>query len=393
MSTTGPPTLEIARGTDSRRKPRLLVVGPLPPQIGGVETMTQTILESRAFDDFELAHCDISKGRPKSTQGQFDAANAAWALRHFARMTRAVDRFRPDIVYVPVSGTWSGVLRDLTLGWLARRHGARVIAHQHAGGIHRVLAVDGLPRRIVRAGFDQFDRLLVLGERWRSLFVEYGVRAPVEVVPSTFRREVFERGGACLRPTDHAAPFHGLFVGQFGRGKGTLDLLEALHRCRAGGTDLRLVIVGPPQQPHDEREAHELRRERGLDEVVEFTGPLLGEALYDRFCHADLLLLPSYNEGLPVVLYEAGAFGVAVITTPVGAVTDLITDEQNGLLVAPGDVDGLAAALTRLASHPDERRRLGGQLRSDVAAYHPDRVCERIAAQVRATLAGPVRAP
>lgn len=373
------------------RRPRLLVVGPLPPPIGGVETVTQALLESTALAGFEVAHCDITKGRPKSTQGQFDAGNAVWALRHFGRMLGAVIRFDPDLVYLPVSGSWSGVLRDLALGWIARRRGARLLGHQHAGGIHDVLAREGIARRIVHAGFGQFDRLLVLGERWRPLFEGF-LRVPVAVVPSTFRREVMERGAAFERPAHHAGPVRALFVGQFGRGKGTLDLLEALARVRADGHDVRLAIVGPAQQPRDEAEVLERRAALGLDDVAELTGPLLGDALYARFREADVFVLPSYNEGLPVVLYEAGAFGLPAIATPVGAVTDLVRDGENGVIVPPGDVAAIAAAITALATDAEARARLGARLRSDVLAFHPDRICERIAAHARETLAAAPRA-
>jgi glycosyltransferase involved in cell wall biosynthesis len=158
------------------------------------------------------------------------------------------------------------------------------------------------------------------------------------------------------------------------------------------GLDVRLTIVGPPQQPHDEEATLASRALYDLEQAVELTGPLLGESLYERFRSADLFVLPSYNEGLPVVLYEAGAFELPVITTPVGAIPDLMVHEVNGLLVKPGDVEALAAAITRLAADPALRRSLAARLRADVEAFHPDRICERIAGHARATLAAPARA-
>ncbi|MBI5710378.1 MAG: glycosyltransferase family 4 protein [Candidatus Eisenbacteria bacterium] len=371
------------------RRPRLLVVGPLPPPIGGVETVTQAVLESDAFRDFEVAHCDITKGRPKATQGRFDAGNFAWAARHFARMARATLSFRPDVVYLPVAGNFSAVLRDLALGWIGRRTGARTVAHQHAGRIERVLEKRGAARAVVRAGFRQFDRLLVLGEHWRPLFEGYGVTAPIAVVPSTFRREVFERAQDFRRPDKRSGPIEGLFVGQHGRLKGTLDLLRAIAALRARGTAFRMTFVGPAQRAGDEQAVMALRRELALEDVTEFTGLLLGDALYQRFRRADLFVLPSHAEGLPVVLYEAGVFEMPAITTPVGAIPDLIRHEVNGLLVEPGNVEQLAAAIGRLVTGHDERIRLGARLRQDVLEFHPDRICGRIAENVRATLAAP----
>jgi len=97
--------------------------------------------------------------------------------------------------------------------------------------------------------------------------------------------------------------------------------------------------------------------------------------------------LPSYNEGIPAVLYEAGAFGLPVVTTPVGAISSLVRDGENGFLVTPGDVDALGASLRRLVTDRALRERLGDRLRSDVAAFHPDRAAARIVAATRELLA------
>src|SRR5262249_40846628 len=152
--------------------------------------------ESSAFSAFQLTHCDTTKGRPKQTQGRFDLGNTQWALRHFARMAAAVARDRPQVVYLPVAGTWSGFLRDMVLAWIARRSGARVVGHVHGSDFHLVLERRGVSARLVRAGLDQFDRLLVLGERWKRLIDGHGLRGECVIVPSTLRREVLERGAS-----------------------------------------------------------------------------------------------------------------------------------------------------------------------------------------------------
>jgi glycosyltransferase involved in cell wall biosynthesis len=368
-------------------RPRLLVVGPLPPPIGGVETFTQAILESNAFTEFEVAHCDTTKGRPKETQGRFDLGNAVWALRHFARLELAVARFHPDVVYIPIAGTWSGVLRDLALGWIAHRSGARVIGHQHAGDIPDVLTRRGRDERIVRAGFAQYHRLLVLGERWRTMLREYGLEQPIDVCPSTYRREVWERGAAARPVPDAGGAFRILYVGQVGRNKGVHDLLDAVRRLADQGVAVTCTLVGPSQLPGETELAAKRVADLGLESHVCFTGPLTGEALHRAYEAADVLALPSYKEGIPAVLYEAGAFGLPVVTTPVGAIPDLIRSDENGLLVSPGDVDALTEALRTLARDPGRRARLGGRLRQDVEAYHPDRIGARVADAVRAELA------
>ncbi len=378
----------------SLRRTRVLIVGPLPPPVGGVETVTQAILESDAFREFQVAHFDLRKGRPKQTQGKFDFGNFRWALRHFARMRAAVARAQPDVVYLPIAGMWSGFLRDMVLAYLARRRGARLVGHVHGSDFHLILARRGFSERIVRAGLAQFDVLLVLGERWKQLVEKYGVRGRVAIVPSTFRREVFERGAAFARPAvddeEDASPtraVQGLFVGQVGRRKGAFDLLAAMKRCLDMRLPFRMTFVGPPELEGEWGQLLELRGRLGIESVTEFTGPLEGEALYDRFRSGDVFVMPSYTEGLPVVFFEAGAFEMPVIATPVGAIPDLVVDGRNGLLVEPGKVEALVQAIVRAVRQPVERREMGRRLRGDIVAFHPGRVCARIAEEVRASLA------
>jgi len=368
------------------RKPRLLIVGPLPPPIGGVETFTQAMLESPEFAPFELAHCDTTKGRAKAFQGRFDAANLAWAFEHWARLVRVTSRFHPDVIYVPVAGTLSGVLRDLVLAAIARRAGALVLGHQHAGDIRDVLARRGVVGRLVRLGFAQFDAMLVLGEPWRRMFESYGLRCPIAICPSTLLREVFDRGAAFTREPRREPPARILYVGQVGRRKGVLDLLEAVARLRREGLAVELTVVGPEKLSGELEEARARAAALGLDSKARFTGALTGEALYAHYRDHDLLALPSYNEGIPAVLYEAGAFGLPVVTTPVGAIESLVRDGANGFLVKPGDVDALTDRLRRLATDHDLRARLGDRLRADVASYHPDRAAARVVTAVRELL-------
>jgi len=370
----------------SSRRPRLLVVGPLPPPVGGVETVTQAILESGAFRDFQLAHCDSANGRLARAQDhdRFDAGDVISALRPLARMRAAVARVRPDVAYLPVAGTWPGFLRDMALAWIARRSGARVIGHVHDSDFHLILERTGPSARWVRAGLDQLDCLLVPGEPAKRLVEAFGIRGRCAVVPSTFRREVSERGASFRRGAPRPWSVEGLFLGREGPVEGVSDLLAAVKRCKDMEVPFRLTLVGPDDIEGQWSGLLETRRQLGLEDVTEITGPLQGEALYDRFRIAEVFVMPSDTEDL-MGFYEAGAFEMPVITT-VGSIPELIVDGRNGLLVEPGRVEQIVQAIVRLVRNPEERAAMGRQLKQDIAAFHPDRVCARIADEVRTTL-------
>lgn len=140
-----------------------------------------------------------------------------------------------------------------------------------------------------------------------------------------------------------------LFAGRFARQKGLPDLLDAwatlpdLHRAK-------LVLVGSP----------------AADDP---TGPIVGsdhvivrdwtDDLQQYYWAADVLVLPSYAEGMSNTLLEAMCCGLPVIATTVGASTEMIRPESDGFLIEPGDRPGLAKVLTRLIEDPDLRARVG----------------------------------
>ncbi len=144
-----------------------------------------------------------------------------------------------------------------------------------------------------------------------------------------------------------------LFVGGDFERKGGFVLLEALRRLRDAGVAIELDVVTRDEVPAQEgvKVHHGLRPS---------SPPLI--ALYDR---ADVFCLPTMGDCLPMVLSEAGAAGLPLVATDVGAIREIVRDGETGLLVPVDDAGALAIALQRLADEPDTRRRMGeaaGQL-------------------------------
>ncbi len=100
---------------------------------------------------------------------------------------------------------------------------------------------------------------------------------------------------------------------------------------------------------------------------VDVPGWLNSAAADNLLRRTDILVLPSFAENLPMVILEAFAHGVPVVSTPVGAIAEVIDDGRNGLLVPAGDVAALAGALKKLLDNPELRRSLGQAARRDHA--------------------------
>jgi len=175
-------------------------------------------------------------------------------------------------------------------------------------------------------------------------------------------------------------------VGWIGRMTGvkrTDDVLRAFRRLRDRGVDACLCMIGDgPDRPAVERRAHEL----GLMRDTFFLG--YQEEVAPFYAAFDAMILPSINEGTPVSAIEALAAGRPVVATRVGGVPDVIREGEDGFLVEPGDVDGLAERLARLAADPELRARLGAAGRARVIPrYSVERLVDDIDLLYRSLLA------
>jgi glycosyltransferase involved in cell wall biosynthesis len=151
-------------------------------------------------------------------------------------------------------------------------------------------------------------------------------------------------------------------------------LLQALARVRAAGIDACLTVVGDgPLRGRFEALAGEL----GVATMVEWTGALGQDRLPACYAKADVFCLPSFAEGIPIVLMEAMVAGLPVVTTRITGIPELVHDGVCGLLVTPSRVDELADAVIRLAGSPDLRERLGQAGREAVRARHDVRASGR----------------
>jgi len=157
-------------------------------------------------------------------------------------------------------------------------------------------------------------------------------------------------------------PFNILCVGRLTPAKGQRILIDACSALRAAGRNFKLIIVGAGP---DETALRAAVTHSGLDAYTEFTGALNQVEVRSRYAEANVFALPSFAEGVPVVLMEAMATGLPCISTRITGIPELIRDGEDGLLITPSDRDELTFALIRLMDDPSLRKRLAcsGRLR------------------------------
>ena len=145
-----------------------------------------------------------------------------------------------------------------------------------------------------------------------------------------------------------------LFSGTLYEGKGYRDLIRAFGKIAARYPDWKLVLAGNGEVELGK----EIAAQCGITDQCVFLGWVAGEDKDKAYRNASVLCLPSYAEGFPMAVLDAWAYGLPVITTPVGGIPDVALDGENMLLFTPGDVDGLAVQLERMISDEPLREKI-----------------------------------
>lgn len=145
-------------------------------------------------------------------------------------------------------------------------------------------------------------------------------------------------------------------VGRLVPAKGQHILLAALKHCLEKGRSVRLRFVGDGP---DRKNLEELAAKLGITDSVVFEGAVNQDRIRELYGRADVFALPSFAEGIPVVLMEAMAMEIPCVTTRITGIPELIRNRLDGLLVTPSDDEALADALIELMDDPELRLRLG----------------------------------
>ena len=338
----------------SQRK-GILIIGPSPDLFGGIAKYMNDLLNSSLSQDYNIHHLETGKKDSEAT-GLLSGLKRTWSqVKEFNRMIKQETNI--EIVHIHTASGLS-FWRYSVFIYLSKRARKKVLLHIHGAAFKEFFySANSIKKHLITRIIRKTDALVALSEHWRSFFAsivpdsrQYVVVNTVKIPDINMVEHVHSKG----KRKQTSILFFGLLV----KRKGLVELLKALPHLLERQC-LRLVVAGgfiPGEEElvEDLKSAAETYGDR-LDVKIDVPS----EEKDTLFLDADIFILPTHAEGLPIALLEAMSFGLPVVTTPVGAIPEVVKDGKNGFLMAPGDAVALTEKIIYLLDHPETRKNMG----------------------------------
>lgn len=274
---------------------------------------------------------------------------ASRILADYVRFAWVLSRGGFDIVHLNPSLGPKAVWRDAVFHVIAKATRKRTIVFMHGWDKDHEAKLRRRGLKLFRFAYFHADAFLVLAKEFETSLREMGYQGPVHVMTTTFDEQLLSKasGARTRKRTDE--PFDVLFLSRIERRKGILEALKAFAIIQAKYSNVRLTVAGSGGAVE---EALQYVKDHNI-RSVSFRGYLRGEQKAEAYSQAHCLLFPTFwGEGMPITVVEAMAFGLPVITRPVGALADFFENGRMGFVTGSLAPEDFARLVERLIEDP-----------------------------------------
>lgn len=316
-----------------KHNPKVLVVATSRKTRGGITSVVKAYENSTLWKQFHCKWIETHRDGGAFTK-------LAYLLKGFLLFLVNVPFY--GIVHIHTSEPPSALRKVLFMA-VSKLLGKKVIVHFHSFSVDTT--IKSKYQRVYRYLFGKADVVLVLSKYWQDeLCQTFGFKEDkVKVLYNPCTTEVSAKEFPKKKDI--------LYAGTVNARKGYADMIKAFAKVAYKHSDWRIVFAGNGEI----EEGRDLAKHLGIAQQTVFLGWVRGDDKDKAFKEASVFCLPSYAEGFPMGVLDAWAYGLPVITTPVGGIPDIAVDGKNCLLFNPGDVDKLAEQMDKMMDSDELR--------------------------------------
>ncbi|MBX2819504.1 MAG: glycosyltransferase [Rhodothermaceae bacterium] len=310
-------------------KPKVLLLGKLPPPYMGPAIATEIILNSALTKQYNVIHLDTNVHKTLGTLGTLSLKKVGQNVGIYFRFLSILLREKPDVVLIPISQATIGFFKDAVFILLASMLKSRVLIQLRGSNIKNWLAkASWFTRTFASLSLRKANGAIVLGEKLKHLFTDYLPTENIYVVPNGANYP-----GLQVQKRRAPAALRVLYLANLMPSKGIEDAILAIKELKDRKVQhVTLDVVGNWLDDDIRRTCLHLVRLHNLP--VRFHGPAIGKKKFRFFSEADLFVfVPRLPEGHPWVIVESLAVGLPIISTDQGAISESVIDGVNGFIV------------------------------------------------------------
>lgn len=272
------------------------------------------------------------------------------------------------IIHIHAASRGSFIRKSIVL-FLGKMFRKKVLFHMHSGGFKNFYDASGVFRFYISWIFYLSDKVICLSDDWLDYYANTFPRANTAILPNP----VDPAYNFLCKKSGY--PIHFLFLGKICIEKGLFDLLDFLqNNVHFLSNRMRLHIGG---NGDTDRLMHLIESSPFRDKII-YHGWVNNDSKIKLLSDCDVFILPSHFEGLPMSILEAMAYSKPIIATAVGGIPTLVSNDDNGWLIAPHTLDNLESALNSIFLHRDILLDYGHNSLVKSTKYHTQNVISRL---------------
>ncbi|MFR8989751.1 MAG: glycosyltransferase family 4 protein [Fusobacterium sp.] len=312
---------------------KVLIIGPSPfKSKGGMATVIQEMLESEVLNnEFDLEmHESYRDGNI--------FYRLLFSIYSFIKFVFIYKKY--DIFHIHMASYGSTFRKGLYINFLKEKN-KKIILHIH--GAEYLIFYNKLSEKKklkVKKIWEIADKIIVLSEQWKKDFFKIFKLENIIVINNGINIKKLKL--AISRTEEKQNNF--LLLGRLGKRKGAYDLIKAIEILKEEFLQVKLYMAGDGEI----EEIKKIVKDKKLKENIEIVGWADFNKKIELLREVSTIVLPSYNEGLPMTILEGMATGKFIISTNVGGIPEVVLNNENGIIIEPGDIQGLATAMKKV---------------------------------------------
>jgi len=334
----------------SVNKQNLLIIGSLPPPIGGATILFDTIMKTEVVKQFNTKLLNFHYSNTVSSHGKLSIFKVFRLVKYTTTLISVLIFTRIDLVFSAIQFNRIAFTKDILLASICKAFGKKIVGCVVGIGLEELYLKSGIIRKyIIQCGVSLFDTFIVPS---KELYLRYFPAdliscAKIRVVPFGIFTESDLAKTEAFGPSDHIQV---LYYSHFIRSKGIDEVIEAIPIIIKKYSNISFVFAGAWDTESHKKEIFEIVKKYGLSSKMTFYGLITGNKKREILLKSDIYVLPTYFEfeGLPLSILEAMSYGCAIVATDHAAISSVVKDGINGAICRPRDPEDVANKIVTL---------------------------------------------